>query len=138
MPTISFSLPGMLRGVSEDVLELCIRRPRKCSKWAARMYLYILNLKAQFTADVLSQNMPMCLPLMHISYSSKSHPSTTPENSRSLMKMVPVGFAGEFMLHLTLSDHSICQMAGARLSVPAVQTSPAPIWHTSVYPMEYR
>eukprot|EP00957_Ditylum_brightwellii_P137101 10453645-Ditylum_brightwellii.AAC.1 len=45
--------------------------------------------------------------------------------------MVPFGFAGELIWHLTLSGHASCQTPGVKLLVPAVHTHPAPRCCTS-------
>eukprot|EP00957_Ditylum_brightwellii_P035233 2672018-Ditylum_brightwellii.AAC.1 len=64
MSAMLFLCPGMLRGVREDVSDALMRKPSTCRSRAAAIDLDVQSFAAQLTAEVLSQNMPICLFVM--------------------------------------------------------------------------
>ena len=77
---------AMLTSRREDACRVCWQTARSRSSFAARIEVLLWPLKAQATAEVLSQNMPMCLNFNGISVCSRtSHPRTNPASSKSLM-----------------------------------------------------
>eukprot|EP00957_Ditylum_brightwellii_P119941 9153489-Ditylum_brightwellii.AAC.1 len=61
MPAMSFLCPGILRGVREDVPDAWMHKPSTHRSRATAIDLDVQSFATQFTAEVLSQNMPMCL-----------------------------------------------------------------------------
>eukprot|EP00957_Ditylum_brightwellii_P197566 15051170-Ditylum_brightwellii.AAC.1 len=56
--------PGVLRGVREDAPDAWMHKPSTCRSRAAAIDLDVQSFTAQLTAEVLSQNMPICLFVM--------------------------------------------------------------------------
>eukprot|EP00957_Ditylum_brightwellii_P127338 9709533-Ditylum_brightwellii.AAC.1 len=61
---MSFLCPGMLKGVRKDAPDAWMRMPSTRRSLAAGIDLDVRSFAAQFTVEVLSQNIPMCLFLM--------------------------------------------------------------------------
>eukprot|EP00957_Ditylum_brightwellii_P042187 3195322-Ditylum_brightwellii.AAC.1 len=64
MSAMLFLCPCMLRGVREDAPDAWMRKPSKRRSRAAAIDLDVQSFATQFTVEVLSQNMPMCLFVM--------------------------------------------------------------------------
>ena len=134
MSAISLSAPAMCIGNNDDAFRVRCLIARRRSRRPAMIDFDVVNLYVHATAEVLSQNMPMCLKTRSShTYSNTIHPITIPASSRSLIVMVPFLFVDVTRLCLMSSGHSYCHTQYCIGSSPGVITPPAPSAHASVY-----
>jgi hypothetical protein len=136
MSAISLSSPAMLSGVRLDAFLACMRMPIIRSSRPATIDFDVRSLCAQDTADVLSQNTPMCLCSSCTSWHSRtSQFKAAPASSKSFIVIFPPLLLEVTRSFLMSSGHSMCHNSGDILEVPLVQTPPVPMPQESLYPM---
>eukprot|EP00957_Ditylum_brightwellii_P090349 6880489-Ditylum_brightwellii.AAC.1 len=119
MSAMALSSPGMLSGVRDDAPDAMSRRLSMRNALAAGIDLDVRILAVQFTADVLSQNIPRCFALsVGWSYSRMRYPMTRLMSSRPFMKRSPSGLDGDLMRAFMSSGQAYCHTSGSRLSRP--------------------
>ena len=93
MSAIALYFHTILIGVRDDIFLSGCHNAMKISSMDAGIDVEVLPLYVHATADVLSQNIPMCLKVKSfMTYSSKIHPSNIPTNSRLFIVNPPFEF----------------------------------------------
>ena len=126
--------PTMCSGSNDNALRArcCSARNRK--RQDAEIEVDVLPLYAHATAEVLLQNIPICLKIRSWQiHSSTSHPMTRPSNYKSLMVSVPVQLEDVTNWFFMSSVHSYFQTQYFAPSSPGVMTPTAPSLQTYVY-----
>jgi hypothetical protein len=129
---IVLRLPAMLITRSGGALHICWRRARALSRWPA-VSERAVNLRVQWTAELLSQLIPDCVLERDGSRcSSTNHSSRMPAISKSLIDNLP------FRKRMTRSggkSHAQKMCLLGLLCCGSIHTPPAACLQASQYPM---
>ena len=119
-------------GVREELLWSYCLSAKKRSSCDAGIDIEFLLLYDQYTADFLSQNLPMCLNVKSPpTYSSTSHPKTSPANLRLLLVIFLV-FPNTSSFYISMG-HANCYTQGWMLCNTGVMIPPDSSLQTSKY-----
>jgi hypothetical protein len=85
MSAIVLLSPGTWSGTRDDAWRICILSPRKRSRRPAGSDDELASFVAHDTAEVLSQNSPICLNFISFLHSNASQANTIAANSKSFI-----------------------------------------------------
>ena len=136
MSVIAFSMPGMWRGVSGDVLASCRRSASARRSCIATDDCFEAIRVTHETVGWLSLKRATCAPSSSGQMASiASHSNSKPAISKSLFVNVPVGLVVETIAAVISAGHCIRNtVSGTGLFSP-IMTPPTPAPDASVMPM---
>ena len=104
------------------------------SSLTARIDVEVLPIYIHYTADLLSQKLPICLNfIISTPYSSTSHPITNPTSLILFIVNLTFGFVWYSNSFWIFCGHTYGHTQSCMLLNPGAITLPAPNWHMSMY-----